>query len=54
MSSTATTNGQAILIGLQDRKKHVYAGTVPYAITQRRRVKNRTARASRRINRQGS
>jgi hypothetical protein len=54
MSATKSTNGQAILIGLQDPKKHVYAGTVPYATTQRRRVKNRVARASRRINRQGS
>lgn len=32
-------------------KKHSYAGTVPKVVVERRRAKNRVARASRRTNR---
>lgn len=39
-----------ILNGLQS-KRHVYEGTVPYAVRQRRRRRNRQARRSRQINR---
>lgn len=40
-----------ILSGLQDRRKHVYGGTVPDHVIARRRRRNKAARVSRRINR---
>lgn len=44
-----------ILTGLgADESKHVYGGTVDPVTVQNRRVKNREARASRRINRRRS
>lgn len=39
------------LIALTWSDRPVYEGTVPYAVKQRRRAKNRVARKSRRINR---
>lgn len=42
--------GRAILAGLQ-RKSHVYAGSVPAEVVASRRVKNRAARAARRVHR---
>ena len=36
---------------MQKRTGEVYAGTVPWAVVQRRRARNRMARASRRVNR---
>lgn len=41
---------RAVLLGLQ--RKHVYQGTVPDGVVADRRRKNRTARKSRRINRE--
>jgi hypothetical protein len=41
----------AILIGLNNGRKHVYAGTVPAAVKARRRAANKVARRSRRANR---
>lgn len=43
--------GLAILLGLSNRAKHVYGGTVPAAEVARRRAKNKAARKSRRANR---
>lgn len=48
---TEYPRGFAILLGLNARGKHIYAGTVSYATIQRRRVRNRVARASRKANR---
>lgn len=36
---------------LQEKGKHIYAGTVPYATKVRRRVANKRARAARRAGR---
>lgn len=43
--------GFAILVALNRLGIPMYAGTVPYAVKQRRRARNRVARASRRANR---
>lgn len=40
-----------ILLALERKNKHVYAGTVPAHVKARRRAKNKVARKSRRINR---
>lgn len=45
---------QAILLGLQRRGRHVYAGTVPPGEVQYRRRRNRAARRSRQINRKAN
>lgn len=49
--STSDNRGLAVLFALGNLGKHVYAGTVPAAVVERRRAKNRVARSSRRINR---
>lgn len=41
----------ATLGGLNRAGRHVYGGTVPAAVVDRRRKANRAARASRRVNR---
>jgi hypothetical protein len=41
----------AIALGKVKREDQLYAGTVPHAEVQRRRERNRRARAARRINR---
>lgn len=46
-----TSYERAVLVGLQRREKHVYAGTVPAGVVAERRAKNRAARAARRLNR---
>ena len=43
--------GLAILLGLNNTGRHIYAGTVPAAVVSQRRVKNRAARRARRVNR---
>lgn len=46
------TRGLQILLALnRDKRKHIYAGTVPHSKVQARRAKGRQARRSRRINR---
>lgn len=40
-----------MLIALNTTGKHIYAGTVPEKVKQKRRARNRIARMSRRINR---
>lgn len=42
---------KAVLRGLQDRRKHVYGGTVPDHVIAARRARNKRARKSRRVNR---
>jgi hypothetical protein len=53
-NSTADDRGLVILMALGKLGKHVYGGTVSHAEKTRRRAANRTARASRRINRRAS
>lgn len=43
--------GQRKRLFLVAQDRHVYGGTVPYEVIQKRRAKNRAARKSRRINR---
>lgn len=43
--------GLAVLLGLQNTRRHIYAGTVPVAEVERRRRRNRAARRARRLNR---
>ena len=50
-SSPADASGLAVLIGLQNTGRHIYAGTVAPVVKQRRRTANKVARRSRRINR---
>jgi len=45
------SRGLAVLLGLSNRGKHVYAGTVPAETVARRRAANKVARKSRRANR---
>jgi hypothetical protein len=49
--NTADDRGLVILMALGKLGKHVYGGTVSHAEKTRRRAANKTARASRRINR---
>lgn len=39
-----TVYQRAILAGLNNLRKHIYAGTVPAAVVAKRRAKNRVAR----------
>ncbi len=51
-SAMVSSYGATILGGMQSRSgRHVYEGTVPFATKQKRRIKNREARASRKTNR---
>ncbi len=50
-SSKADSRGMAVLLGLQNTGRHVYAGTVPAAEVERRRRRNKAARVARRITR---
>ncbi len=50
-SSKPDSRGLAVLLGLQNTGRHVYAGTVPAATVARRRAANKVARRSRRVNR---
>lgn len=47
----ATTRTNQILLGLNARAKHIYAGTVPAATVAKRRAKNKAARRARRAGR---
>jgi hypothetical protein len=51
--SDKTPNPFALLVlgALNGRARHIYGGTVPEAVKQQRRERNRAARKSRRINR---
>lgn len=40
-----------MIIAMEDLGKHVYAGTVPHHVKERRRKANKAARISRRKNR---
>ena len=42
-----------ILLALNRTGRHVYGGTVPEHVINKRRTRNRVARRSRRINRKG-
>jgi len=44
-------HGLGILLALNRLGRHVYAGTVPEHVVRKRRIRNRVARRSRRINR---
>ncbi len=47
------SRGQLVmLLALDRRGKHVYAGTVPERVKSKRRAKNKVARVSRRKNRE--
>lgn len=39
------------ILGALQKLKHMYAGTVDYAVKEERRIKNRVAKRSRKINR---
>jgi len=58
-TGTQSGFGMALLRGLgtrmdvNGRAQHIYGGTVPEAVKQRRRAANRVARRSRRANRRG-
>lgn len=43
--------GLWVLNGMNVRMAHIYAGTVPESVVQKRRAKNRVAKKSRKINR---
>lgn len=45
------SNSTKMLLAMNHTGKHVYQGTVPLAVKQRRRAKNKVARASRRAGR---
>lgn len=49
ISAKRSRTGGRPFLALQ--QKHVYGGTVPYEVVQKRRAKNRVARKSRRVNR---
>lgn len=44
-------NATGMLVALADTGKHVYLGTVPAAVVRDRRLRNRAARAARRMHR---
>ncbi len=53
-NSKADSRGMAVLLGLQNTGRHVYAGTVPVAEVERRRRRNKAARAARRLTRRSA
>lgn len=53
-AKSADSRGLVILTALSATRKHVYGGTVPAAEVDRRRAKNRAARAARRANRKAA
>ena len=45
---------RALLIALNDRRKHIYGGTVPPEVIAKRRARNKAARAARKTMRRNA